>query len=96
MENCENLIRNSRCVEVFPETLGMSRFAANDSIHDDEGEKMFSEYPDILTVDQLMELLHIGRNAAYGLLKSGEIKTMRIGRRYIIPKRSIVSFILSI
>lgn len=48
---------------------------------------MFSEYPDVITVEQLMEILHIGKNAAYSLLKSGEIRTIRIGRRYIIPKQ---------
>lgn len=54
---------------------------------------IFSEYPDVITVYQLMEMLHIGKNAAYSLLKSGEIKTIRIGRRYIIPKTSIISYI---
>jgi len=57
---------------------------------------MFSEYPDVITVEQLMEMLHIGKNAAYALLKSGEIRTIRIGRRYIIPKQSIITYISSI
>ena len=57
---------------------------------------MFSEYPDVITVEQLMEMLHIGKNAAYSLLKSGEVKTIRIGRRYIIPKQSIITYISSI
>lgn len=57
---------------------------------------MFSEYPDVITVEQLMEILHIGKNAAYSLLKSGEIRTIRIGRRYIIPKQSIIAYISSI
>ena len=49
---------------------------------------MLDDYPDVLTVDQLMEILHIGRNAVYGLLKSGHIKTLRVGKRYIIPKKA--------
>ena len=57
---------------------------------------MFSEYPDVITVEQLMEMLHIGKNAAYSLLKSGKIRTIRIGRRYIIPKQSIITYISSI
>ena len=57
---------------------------------------LFSEYPDVITVEQLMEILHIGKNAAYSLLKSGEIRTIRIGRRYIIPKQSIITYISSI
>ena len=57
---------------------------------------MFSEYPDVITVEQLMEMLHIVKNAAYSLLKIGEIRTIRIGRRYIIPKQSIITYISSI
>ena len=57
---------------------------------------MLGNYPDVITVDQLMEILHIGRNAAYSLLKEGKIKTIRIGRRYIIPKRNVITYILSI
>ena len=77
-------------------TLGASRYAAYSSANERSDANMLSNYPDVLTVDQLMDILHIGRNAAYGLLKSGEIKTLRIGRRYIIPKKSIVAYILSV
>ena len=55
---------------------------------------MFVAYPDVITVSELMEMLHIGRNAAYTLLKEGAIKSFRIGRRYIIPKVSVISYIL--
>ena len=48
---------------------------------------LFSEYPDVVTVEHLMTMLHIGRNAAYRLIQSGKIKTERIGKRYIIPKK---------
>lgn len=56
---------------------------------------IFDAYPDVITVYDLMEMLHIGRNAAYAILKNGSIKTIRIGRRYIIPKRSVISYILA-
>lgn len=92
----ENTFQTPHCVEELPEMLGVSRFAAYRSTDEDTDTNMFSEYPDVLTVDQLMEMLHIGRNAAYSLLKSGEIKTLRIGRRYIIPRKSIVAYILSV
>lgn len=57
---------------------------------------MFASYPDVVTVDDLMEMLHIGRNSAYMLLKTGVIKTIRIGKRYIIPKKSIISYISTV
>lgn len=57
--------------------------------------EMFRSFPDVVTVDELMRMLHIGRNAAYGLLKSGAIKTLRVGKRYIIPKICVISYISS-
>lgn len=35
---------------------------------------------EIITVEELMELLYIGKNTAYRLLSSGEIKAFRIGK----------------
>lgn len=84
------------CIEGSSGTLGASRYAAYSSAHDRSDATMLADYPDVLTVDQLMEILHIGRNAAYGLLNRGDVKTLRIGRRYIIPKQSIVAYIKSV
>ena len=84
------------CAEKLTDALPVSRFAAYHSSDENTDTNMLSEYPDVLTVDQLMEILHIGRNAAYGLLSRGEVKTLRIGRRYIIPKKSIVAYLMSV
>ena len=54
---------------------------------------MFSNYPDIVTVPQVMKMLGIGRNAVYKLLQANEIRHRRIGRRYIIPKQAVIEFI---
>lgn len=49
---------------------------------------------EILTVDEVTELLYIGKNTAYALLNSGELKGIRIGRSWRIPRESINDFIL--
>ena len=54
---------------------------------------LFSEYPDVVTVDDLQKMLKIGRNSAYDILKSGLIKTIKVGKRYIIPKLSVINFL---
>lgn len=54
---------------------------------------MLNRYNDILTVDELCEVLKIGKNTAYALLKSGEIKSVKIGRVYKIPKRSVIKYL---
>lgn len=54
---------------------------------------MFKEFPDVITVDDLQKMLNIGRNSAYEILKSGVIKTIKVGEKYIIPKQSVINFI---
>ena len=54
---------------------------------------LFSEYPDVVTVDDLQKMLKIGRNSAYDILKAGLIKTIKVGKRYIIPKQSVINFL---
>ena len=58
-------------------------------------ERMFSEYPDVVNVKQMCEMLGgIGMKTAYGLLQNGEIRYMKIGKSFKIPKVSIVEYLL--
>lgn len=54
---------------------------------------MLNKYNDVLTVEELCEVLRIGKNTAYKLLKSGKIKSIKIGSTYKIPKRSIIRYL---
>lgn len=47
----------------------------------------------LITVEELCEELMIGRNAAYSLLASRQIKGFRIGRIWKIPRESISRYI---
>ena len=58
-----------------------------------EFQSMFSEYGDIVSIDDVMKMLRIGRSNVYKLLREKEIKCVRIGVKYIIPKKSIIEFI---
>lgn len=53
---------------------------------------MLEHQDDFLTVDELCELLKIGHNAAYRLLNSGEIKALRNGRVWRIPKEGVIEY----
>lgn len=55
---------------------------------------MDNENSPLITIDELCELLMIGRNAAYKLLTTGKIKSFRIGRVWKIPRDSVQSYIL--
>ena len=54
---------------------------------------LFANYPDVVTVEQLKEMLQIGHVLAYRLVKSGEIKSKKIGREYKIPKANVIKYI---
>ena len=48
---------------------------------------------EILTPEDVMDYLYIGRNAVYKLLNSGELKAFRVGRNWKIPKKALDEYI---
>lgn len=54
---------------------------------------MFENFPDLLTVKQIQEILSIGRSKAYSLLHDGEIKSITIGKQIRIPKRYLLDYL---
>ena len=54
---------------------------------------MFPDYPDIVTVRQLREMLGISRQLAYDLINDGELQAIKIGNSFKIPKVSVINFV---
>ena len=54
---------------------------------------MFENGYDILTPDEVMEQLDIGKNAIYKLLSSDELKAFRVGRKWKIPRKEVDAYI---
>ena len=54
---------------------------------------MLKKCKDVLTVNDLFEILPLGRSKIYELLKNNQIKHLRIGKKIIIPKQSIIDFL---
>jgi excisionase family DNA binding protein len=54
---------------------------------------MFSKYPDIWGIADLCNALSIGRNKAYELLKTGEVKSIRIGKTHKIAKTWVEDYV---
>ena len=55
--------------------------------------EIFKDHPDVVTIDQLQKMLNIGRNSAYELLRNNIIKSVRVGKRYIIPKVYVIAYL---
>lgn len=49
--------------------------------------------PDVLTVAEAAVLLRIGRNCAYTAVQCGQIPSIRLGRRVLIPKAALMALI---
>ena len=55
---------------------------------------MFRDYPDVVTVEQMCEMLGgISIKTGYRLLKNGTIKSVVVGRRYRIPKLYVFEYL---
>ena len=55
---------------------------------------MLEDYPDILTPQEAMEILGIGKNLFYKLLKKGTIPAKRVGGKiWRITKKDLINFI---
>lgn len=54
---------------------------------------MLEGYTDVLKLEDVCEILNIGRNSLYALLNSGELKAFRQGRVWKIPKQAVIEYI---
>ena len=55
--------------------------------------RSLDDLPLALRVEDLMPVLAIGRNTAYELVRSGQIRSIRIGRQLCIPRDAVVEFL---
>ena len=51
------------------------------------------DLPVTLRVEELMPILGIGRNTAYELVRSGRLRSIRVGRQIRIPKAEVLRFL---
>ena len=49
--------------------------------------------PMTLRVEDLMPILGIGRNTAYRLVRSGEIRSIKVGRQIRIPRQVFLDYL---
>ena len=57
---------------------------------------MFNSYPDIVSVEQVMKMVGIGKSSVYTLLRTNRIRHIRFGAKYIIPKKSVIDFVTGV
>ena len=55
---------------------------------------MFDMFPELLSVEQFCEAFQIGKNTAYELLNSGQIKGIKMGNIWKIPRQNLIDYVL--
>ena len=53
---------------------------------------MLKEYPDVMNVEQMCEILGVSTKTGYRILREGKICCLKIGRAYRIPKAHLFTF----
>lgn len=56
---------------------------------------MNTDTEEIITLEEMCEILNIGKNTAYKLLNSGKIRAFRIGKHWKITRNSVYEYIAS-
>ena len=55
--------------------------------------KDFDRLPLVLSVSQVAQILSLGRDTTYGLVRSGHIRSVRVGRQYRVPKAAVMEYL---
>lgn len=51
------------------------------------------DYPDVLTVEQVSELLGVCTKTVYAMIRRGELKKQNVGRLFRIPKNYLIEYL---
>ena len=54
---------------------------------------MLKDYPDVLNIDQMCEILSVSTKTGYKIIKFGSICCLKVGRAYRIPKAHLFSYL---
>lgn len=65
--------------------MGVAAFTERDAYR-----LMLRNYPDVMSVQQMCDVLHISTKTGYQMIRRQEIQVLKIGRSYRVPKLSIL------
>ncbi len=51
------------------------------------------DLPLTLTVEEAGQVLRVGRNTAYDLVRCGKLRSVKVGKQIRIPKDSLIAFL---
>lgn len=57
---------------------------------------LITEPPELLTVETATRLLNIGKSTTYDLIRAGRLRSVKIGRRRLVPREAIREMITAL
>jgi len=54
---------------------------------------VFKDYPDVLDVKQVSQLLRVSTKTVYRLLRSGMLESLKVGREFRVPKVNVMKYV---
>lgn len=59
----------------------------------EQSPRDFNDLPIVLTVSQVAQVLNLGRDTTYDLVRSGRIHSFRAGRQYRVTKAALMEYL---
>jgi excisionase family DNA binding protein len=53
---------------------------------------VFKDYPDVMDVKQVSQLLGVSTKTVYGLIRKGSLLGVKVGREFRIPKMPLMKY----
>ena len=57
-------------------------------------DKLFSKYPDVLTVKDVSEMLGLGIRNTYKLFSDGKLHSLNCCKRILVTKMEVINYVL--
>ena len=54
---------------------------------------MYEYIPEIMTFKECQKVLKVGKNTLLDLIHTNQVEAFKVGRRWKIPKQSVIEFI---
>lgn len=85
---CEWTGKKTRCYMEVRQVNTASTISQRDAY-----KLMLKDYPDVMSIEQMCEILSISTKTGYRILREGKILSLKVGRAYRIPKAHLFTYL---
>lgn len=56
-------------------------------------DELFKDYDEVLSIEEVHQILKLSKNTIYKLIAKGDINTIKIGNKHIVPKQNLIDYL---